>query len=640
MPWYPDEWSKGTLLGLEPDSNTGYRATVWFPYTRNLFNLIREGSLLAVRNFSDRAQDNGAARDPNYEEYSILQIDQAHPWHYAIQGPGEHGYPAFTIASAESARRDWTEWDLQNRDDVSRIRCKAIPLRLAFRPSDRAGELPRVFTDLSKPMPGFEARVLTPQMTDAIINQNLVPENCITIGHHLVQQEVAVKLALAELLSLHFGVFGFTGAGKSNLVSTSVRRSLARPASTDGKQVFKFVLFDLMDEYTGLLIDQLVQHQYSRAVICGREAVDENLLQACEARSADPKSPRTIEIIRQAAQTWSERITLPSELRGLRDQFVRPLARLICQDKVYFYEPQNQQGGNFDLDLDVLLKPIGPLTFGSKQETQASVQQIRQELEPLLQQARQSEGEQRDGHLREMAQVVQRRVPQATANRPKLEGIIDSIRQYEGSRGALGRGVSISARQLVELLNRQPLEGRGQYEPSLTVVVGEGEGAIATFARQVIERAFEDRRTRSLLYPVVSFVFDEADVFISQETGGEGNVVEQATLLARRGRKFGLGLGIATQRIRYLNTSIMAQPHTYFISKLPRKSDREAVAEAFAISEESLEQSFGFSTGQWLIASHDATGLRGAPFPVQLPNANQAVRAWLQEYHTSHGRGA
>jgi DNA helicase HerA-like ATPase len=172
------------------------------------------------------------------------------------------------------------------------------------------------------------------------------------------------------------------------------------------------------------------------------------------------------------------------------------------------------------------------------------------------------------------------------------------------------------------------------------VVVGEGEKAIATFARQIIERTFEDRRTRSLLYPAVSFVFDEADVFISQDAKGEGSVVDQATLLARRGRKFGLGLGLATQRIRCLNTSIMAQPHTYFISKLPRKSDREAVAEAFAISEESLEQSFGFSTGQWLIASHDATGLRGAPFPVQLPNANQAVRDWLQAYPETHGRGA
>jgi hypothetical protein len=82
----------------------------------------------------------------------------------------------------------------------------------------------------------------------------------------------------------------------------------------------------------------------------------------------------------------------------------------------------------------------------------------------------------------------------------------------------------------------------------------------------------------------------------------------------------------------------MAQPHTYFISKLPRKTDREAIADAFAISEESLEQSFSFTPGQWLVASHDATGLKGTPFPVQLPNANDAVRMWLNEFNAWRGR--
>ena len=54
--------------------------------------------------------------------------------------------------------------------------------------------------------------------------------------------------------------------------------------------------------------------------------------------------------------------------------------------------------------------------------------------------------------------------------------------------------------------------------------------------------------------------------------------------IARRGRKFGLSIRIATQRITYLNTNIMAQPHTYFVSKLPRREDRERVAEAFGLN--------------------------------------------------------
>lgn len=162
-------------------------------------------------------------RDRTYQEYSILQIDQVHPWHYAIQGPGERGYPAFTVASAENARLDWTQWDEQNRDDVSRIRCEAIPLRLAFRPNIQSDELPHVFTDRSKPMPRFEARLLSPQMTRSTVNQGLDENSCIEIGRHVVQREVGVLVSFPELIPLHFGVFGFTGAGKSNLVSTLTR---------------------------------------------------------------------------------------------------------------------------------------------------------------------------------------------------------------------------------------------------------------------------------------------------------------------------------------------------------------------------------------------------------------------------------
>lgn len=103
----------------------------------------------------------------------------------------------------------------------------------------------------------------------------------------------------------------------------------------------------------------------------------------------------------------------------------------------------------------------------------------------------------------------------------------------------------------------------------------------------------------------------------------------------RRCRKFGIGLGIATRRIRYLDTNIMAQPHTYFISKLPRASDRDAVAEAFGFGDEMLKQTFKFTKCQWLLVSHDATGLEGAPLPVKTEDANVRVETFLKKLLTS-----
>lgn len=174
-----------------------------------------------------------------------------------------------------------------------------------------------------------------------------------------------------------------------------------------------------MDEYTGLLIDQLVQHRWSRVIIAGRNAVDANLLQACAAVAEQPNFPQTRALVEEAAATWVTRITLPPEQRPLRKEYIRPLVRLIQDRKVLFYEPL-EQGANFNLNLDDLLASVGPRTFGN--QTQAVLGQLRQELEPLLGQTRQTEGEQRDNFLNPMAYAVQRKVVQATANRHQLQG--------------------------------------------------------------------------------------------------------------------------------------------------------------------------------------------------------------------------
>ena len=87
-------------------------------------------------------------------------------------------FPGFSVASAVSAREDWTAMDTINQDDVSRIRCEAIPLRLAFRTAEvedsrikcadgiQSFSLPKVFNDRSKPMLGYEVRPLTPNMIE------------------------------------------------------------------------------------------------------------------------------------------------------------------------------------------------------------------------------------------------------------------------------------------------------------------------------------------------------------------------------------------------------------------------------------------------------------------------------------------
>ena len=74
-----------------------------------------------------------------------------------------------------------------------------------------------------------------------------------------------------------------------------------------------------------------------------------------------------------------------------------------------------------------------------------------------------------------------------------------------------------------------------------------------------------------------------------------------------------------------LDTEVMGNLHTYFVSKLPRSYDRQRVAEAFGIGEEQLSPTFTFRPGHWLIISHDATGLKGVPIPAKANDANQRI---------------
>jgi uncharacterized protein len=180
--------------------------------------------------------------------------------------------------------------------------------------------------------------------------------------------------------------------------------------------------------------------------------------------------------------------------------------------------------------------------------------------------------------------------------------------------------------------DRNIQEDAGETKPSLYILTAHNPDELRQFAATLGEELFESRRRTGGTRPLVTFIFDEADEFIPQDAQGTQKASKDIIrTLARRGRKFGIGIGIATQRVRYLDTSIMAQPHTYLVSKLPRQTDRAVVAEAFGVSEDMFRQTFKFKPGNWLIMSHDATGLKAVPVPIQTEDANQRIKKYLED---------
>lgn len=593
---------EGTLMELTESAETRFRYVVWFDYTRRAINEIQEGTLLAVPNFAG----NGRTR-----RYSVLEVTTLLPTHYALQG-GIGGYPGFVVEAARSASEDWENQESSSTEDTTKIRIVAIPTNLEI-VEPETGDV-SIGTESNIGMVGSKVRILDSHYTNLVANNGIDRErekNLTVIGTIARDDQVEILLRIEELYRTHFAVFGFTGVGKSNLLSTIVAKVLS-----DTTEPLKLVFFDLMSEYTVLLLDQLLSDRVQgRILTIGRHTLPEGLFQYINKQAGAPD-------LNTAARQLYRTTLLPKAL--VRDG--RPIA-FALRDLVdrgrfgFFHDAQSISVYDLFFTEEVVV--------WSKKRQAAKFNQRKDLCTRALRAAGVTDYKgTRFNPLNALAirTALNHELDQPANADFKKEGDfsnhLDKLEELERATAeSFAAGVTMD--EIVRDLN-------DRSHPSLWVLQAHNPDELRRFARRLGEEVYEQRRLKGLIDPLVSFVFDEADEFVRRDASGTyADSAEIAQTLARRGRKFGLGIGIATQRIRYLDTNIMAQPHTYFISKLPRMSDRQAVAEAFGVGEELLNLTFKFKKGQWLLMSHDATGLEAVPIPIRTPNANDRLSKWV-----------
>jgi hypothetical protein len=109
----------------------------------------------------------------------------------------------------------------------------------------------------SLPMVGAEIRPLSEEMVEAIINFGLDRSTGTPLTHRTFET-LPVILDNRALLTTHFGIFGFTNAGKSNLISSLVTSLIWRiNKGIRDRSPLNIILIDPNDEYLGLFMDQL-----------------------------------------------------------------------------------------------------------------------------------------------------------------------------------------------------------------------------------------------------------------------------------------------------------------------------------------------------------------------------------------------
>ena len=588
----------GRLMKIEENEQTRFQFEIWFEYTRQTMTKLREGTLIAVKNFSS---------NQNETHYSILEIVSIMPIHYAL-GENPEGYPGFVMEAARNIATDWTSQEDRSEEDTTIIRCIAMPTGMEIIESVNGRELSQ---ESALPMIGADVRVLTNDATREIVNREIssTEDYIFEAGKWLVNDTVPIYVRAEDFIRVHFGIFGFTGVGKSNLVSTYIAELLQ--ASQERNRPVKIVLFDLMSEYTVLLLDQLLTLPQAWILAIGEYTLPGSVVEFLNGDNAQ---------MNNAINHLLNSTLFPKPLERIRNQFRSAFSQLLNDRKIRFYQPpallfrefidQNDRvltGGNLGGSRSIIftLRDTLRQQYGSQPLSPQTAQQIRTHIEQIRQQ-----------HTNLTATALN--------NLSNFARLLENIQNQ--SQRTFPPQVTMTLEDIIEQLNRR-------NENCLLVIQSHNPDDLRDFAYELGRELFERRRRRGIIYPLVSFVFDEADEFIPGQYERDSSYARSAWIaetLARRGRKFGIGVGICTQRVRYLKTSVMAQPHTYLISKMPRRSDREAIQEAFGFSEDMFRQTFKFAPGDWLLVSYDATGLKAVPIPIHASDANERIRNFLQ----------
>lgn len=614
----------GTLVGMIPDELSSYVYHIWFPYTKGYVTQVREGDMVAVRSFlSERGRS----------VYSVLELMMVIPTHYAVGSvkDTEKAFPGFVVEAAKSAREDWEQ--VSPVEETTRIRCEAIPVGIQLRDN---GDALTPEEDISMPMVGEDCYLLSDQMMDNVVNRGLGSSGATTIapGRLVLNDSVSVHMKVDDLLRTHFGVFGFTGAGKSNLVSTLIHDLL------NCRSPVKIVLFDLMAEYIPLLVDVLIDIENAYVLSLDVDSISggESTLRYYR-KGASPEN---------AADSILRTMLLPTELLRIRSGLRSSIVELLQKNsfKVLDRGDEPPEGEEVKERLSSCVQG----NLGNAKSHITKWIELRTDDDQLS--------------LAQLNAMITE-LKEYRANMPAFASIAEPGRASEGlgawaedgqrqpSRPT-GQPVSLSdtarnvisdmARELHRIIDEHSEEGRapeqmrmtfnevlklirdGSAGPSLFIVQCDRDDELRDFSSRLVSSVFNQRKRAGINNPPVLFMYDEADEFIPREARDSYAASRgAAATLARRGRKFGMGMGISTQRVAYLDTNILAQPHTYFVSKLPRKYDRNTMAEAFGLTEDMMQRSMRFTKGQWLLVSFDAVGLVNVPIPLQMPNANRRI---------------
>jgi hypothetical protein len=574
-------------------TSSPYLCHVKARYDRELLRLLDDGMLLAVNNFRTT---------PERTRYSLLEVIRFWPVHFGLSAVRDYQYYPIQFEVIEQSVEDWETDDQATM--MIQLACIPINYDLYFNDGEPCFE-----RGFSYPIVGSRAYILSRDLIREMYNRSVLERLGIAIEgtcndarkdprlgtikmFEAMGEEIPFYIDFDALVRYHFGIFAFTGGGKSNMLSNILRRLLIH-----NKEV-KVVIFDISCEYPFLLMDVL----------------------------SDPGIPSTIVFeneIRNVQDLYNS-VVKPRQYEE-DDRVLEGLEQIYALDRVSFIRRgrlQVPQFVEFLSDIDTLK--------GENAKNPNYVEALRVVEELVL-------NYMEDKGLREDDLITSELVEDIITT---AKEVAEEYRIH--SMSALF-GWFMSRYKMRDYFTLEEKKGRGcSVEDIEEILKGETKliclsiSEPTTIKQAVIDLTHSmllNRKREFAVRPYILFVWDEAQEFVTRPgdlRGIDKTCSEEVERLLRQGRKYGLGGCIATQRIAYLNTNALQQLHTYFVSTLPRPYDRGLISNTFMIDRTILEKTLEFVPGEWLVSSYLATGMANVPIFVKADNAEEEIEKYLR----------
>ncbi|MFP3132893.1 MAG: ATP-binding protein [Nitrososphaeria archaeon] len=529
-------------------------------------------ALLEVK-FSDEVfeklqEPQFVAVEKKKNQYLIYEIASIKPLHYQMVGMDERIPRDIRWEMMESIYESWEE------SNETWINVWAVPTKYRMTVNDESIEFVK---DNSIPLPGSRVYLLSRESVERFLSM----EEGIVVGK-LLGFELDLKVNLNSMVKYHMGAFGFTGSGKSNLLSYLIRKSL------ESDKDLKVIVFDIAGEYGIHLLDELIKE--------GEMFSTENI---------------------NNVENFLDSQVIPDTL----------------EDKISFEELQKYVSIFLNSKAVKMVTTLKPptLTLGQLYEM------LQQELKPgtgMIELNRISEFTTIKGYTEETD------VSNLKDNdRSELIGILNSLMKYVSEKSNIYKSMQSLSEYLNSLSEKEKKENKavnpedladyvlGENSNRLTVVYVPDPEKARAIASAFIDTLLYLKKTKGSRKKVL-VVLDEAQEFIPDKTSKDdysdaSNKSVEALL--RQGRKYRAHCWLSTQRLAHLNTNAVQQLHSYFVSTLPRLYDRLVIADAFSLNTDIIERTTELETGQWLFVSYKATRQKNVPVFIQAPNNEEIL---------------